>query len=228
MTNRKRICWVVRPLWSERMCGMAPKNKFTREEMVAAAVQVVRGKGIDALTAKALAEELGTSTQPVFTCFGAMDAVKDAVQGAATLLYDEYVAKGLKEKIPFYGVGMQFIRFAREEPQLYRLLFLTQTEERDGGALEAMKRSQTMVVPFLERIYRIGEKEAKRYFRDLWLVVHSIATLIVTGGCTYSDAEIGMILTGFSISIYKAMKEVPGFVDGAFDRDEIFRKLIEE
>ena len=51
---------------------MAPKNKFTREEMVNAALQVVRGKGIDALTAKALAEELGTSTQPVFTCFATM------------------------------------------------------------------------------------------------------------------------------------------------------------
>ena len=45
---------------------MAPKNKFTREEMVAAALHVVRRKGEDALTAKALAEELGTSTQPVF------------------------------------------------------------------------------------------------------------------------------------------------------------------
>ena len=41
---------------------MAPKNKFTREEMVEAALRVVRKKGIDALTAKALAEELGTDT----------------------------------------------------------------------------------------------------------------------------------------------------------------------
>ena len=58
---------------------MAPKNKFTREEMVEAALRVVRKKGIDALTAKALAEELGTSTQPVFTCFGTMDAAKSEV-----------------------------------------------------------------------------------------------------------------------------------------------------
>ena len=52
---------------------MAPKNKFTREEMVEAALRVARAKGIDGLTAKTLADELGTSTQPVFTAFGSMD-----------------------------------------------------------------------------------------------------------------------------------------------------------
>ena len=55
---------------------MAPKNKFTKEEMVEAALRVVRAKGIGGLTAKTLADELGTSTQPVFTAFKSMDGVK--------------------------------------------------------------------------------------------------------------------------------------------------------
>ena len=41
---------------------MAPKNKFTKEEMVMAALHVVREKGIDGLTAKTMADALGTST----------------------------------------------------------------------------------------------------------------------------------------------------------------------
>ena len=62
---------------------MAPKNKFTKEEMVEAALQVVRSQGIDCLTAKTMADELGTSTQPIFTAFGSMDAVKQEVYAAA-------------------------------------------------------------------------------------------------------------------------------------------------
>ena len=104
---------------------MAPKNKFTREEMVAAAVRVVRAKGIDKLTAQALAAELGTSTQPVFTCFSTMDTVKAEVRTAAEALYHAYSSKGLQEDVPFFGFGLQYIRFAKEEPELYRLLFLT-------------------------------------------------------------------------------------------------------
>ena len=62
---------------------MAPRNKYTREEMVEAAVRVVREKGIDALTAKALAGELGVSTQPVFTCFHTIEEAKREVRVAA-------------------------------------------------------------------------------------------------------------------------------------------------
>ena len=69
---------------------------------------------------------------------------------------------------------------------------------------------------------------ADRYFRDLWLVVHGLATLIVSGECSYSEQEIGRILTGFSLSVCKAIKEIPGFVEGTFDRDKEFHKLLEQ
>ena len=205
---------------------MAPKNKFTKEEMVEAALQVVRAKGIDGLTAKTMADKLGTSTQPVFTAFGSMDTVKREVYAAAIRVYDRYTNAGLQEKIPFFGVGMQYIRFAREEPELYRLLFLTQTQNSGYSAMQSMQHLQALVRPTLVGIYHITPEEADRYFRDLWLVVHSLSTLIVTGDCPYSDREIGQILTGFSISICKSIKEIPGFASGAFDRDAIFRALL--
>ena len=52
-------------------------------------------------------------------------------------------------------------------------------------------------------------EEADIYFRDLWLVVHSLAILIVTGDCPYSEREIRQILTSFSLSICKSIKEIP-------------------
>ena len=207
---------------------MAPKNKFTRDEMVAAAVQVVRTKGIDKLTAQALAAKLGTSTQPVFTCFSTMDTVRAEVRAAAEALYHAYSSNGLQEDVPFFGFGLQYIRFAKEEPELYRLLFLTPGADGKNGALEAMLQSQAIVRPSLMQIYHISATDADRYFRDLWLVVHSLATLIVTNSCPYSDAEIDQILTGFSLSLCKAIKEIPGFTAGAFDRDALFRALTTE
>ncbi len=189
---------------------MAPKNKFTKEEMVAAALRVVRGKGIDGLTAKTMADALGASTQPVFTCFGSMDGVRQEVYAATLRVYEGYAGAGLQEEIPFLGVGMQYIRFAREEP-LYRLLFLTQEQGQESLAVSSMRHLQELVRPSLMGIYHITAEEADVYFRDMWLAAHSISTLIVTGGCPYSDLDIGQILTGFSVGICKAIKEIPGF-----------------
>lgn len=209
----------------EAQTAMAPKNKFTRDEMVQAALRVVRAGGIHSLTAKALADELGTSTQPVFTCFSTMDTLRGEVRTAAQVMFDSYIDRGLNEPIPFFGVGMQQLRFARTEPQLYRLLFLT---GEDNGTLAAMQRMQDAVRPAIMRIYRLDETAANRYFRDLWLVGHSLATLIVTGECPYSEREIAAILTGFSVSVYQAIRRIPGFVENSYDRDAVFRALIGE
>ena len=205
---------------------MAPKNKFTKEEMAEAALRVVRAKGIDCLTAKTIADELGTSTRPIFTGFGSMEDVKQAVYAAAMRVYDSYTSAGLKEKIPFLGVGKSYIRFAREKPELYRLLFLTRTPEY--SAMKSMQHLQALVRPAVMNIYHITAEEADLYFRDLWLVTHSLSTLIVTGDCVYSDQEISQILTGFSISICRSIKEIPGFAAGAFDRDAAFRALVDK
>ena len=179
---------------------LAPKNKFTKNEMVAAAVNVVRRSGIESLTAKALAAELKISTQPVFTCFANMDSLKNEVYKAAEKIYEERVLRGLKEKTPFFGFGKQYIGFSKEEPELYRLLFLTPGTVK-SGALFMAERSKELVKQSLIEIYRLSETEAEVYFRYMWLAVHGIATLFVTGGCDYSDEEISKILTGFSVSI---------------------------
>lgn len=204
---------------------MAPKNKFTKEQIVAAALKVVREGGISSLTAKTLAEKLGTSTRPIFTAFATMDNLKNEMRSAAENTYKEYVAEGLKEKIPFLGLGMKHIHFAQNEPELYRFLFLTSSPEKNNCAFDAMQQALEAARPSLMSIYRITAEEADFYFRDMWLVVHSLSTLMVSGGVDYSPKEIGEILSGFSLSICKAIKEIPGFASGNFDRDKLFKEI---
>lgn len=211
------------------MYALAPKNKFTREEMVAAAVQVVRKNGAEGLTAKSVAEELAISTQPIFTCFATMEALRADVLASAEKIYADYCAKGLEEPVPFFGFGMRYIRFAKEEPQLYRLVFLSDESNAlnsEGNAIKEMRRSQKTLRPLIMDIYKLTEAEADLLFHSLWLVVHSIATLYVTGGCSYTENRIGKILMRFCLSTCKSIKEIKGFTDGSFDRDVEFKKLI--
>ena len=55
---------------------MPPKPKFTREEIAAAALEIVKESGVDALTARNLGDRLGTSSRPIFTAFKNMSEVK--------------------------------------------------------------------------------------------------------------------------------------------------------
>lgn len=73
---------------------MAPKNKFMKEEIICAALDVVRAGGIGALTAKAIADRLGVSTRPIFSYYKTMDEVKADVREAASELYKKYSEVG--------------------------------------------------------------------------------------------------------------------------------------
>lgn len=207
---------------------MPPSVKFTKEKIVNAALQVVREKGTAALTTRQIAAVLGVSTRPIFTYFQNMQQVQEAVRQAAQALYHSYIKKGLEQVHPFIGLGEQYIRFATQEPELYRLLFLPLAPGSENKAMEEMERTQNLVLEFLQQIYQLDEAAAKRFFRDVWLVAHSLAALIVTNCCPYSPEEIRQILTSVSLSVCKACKEIPEFVTNHLDRNTLFRSIIEK
>ena len=205
---------------------MPPKVKFQKEEIVRAALNVAREKGMDAVTAREVAASLNVSPRPIFTYYDTMDQLRRDVFDMAKEEYRAYIERGLAAPIPFLGVGQQYVRFAREEPELYRLLFLTRPDGAVGGAMEALKFTQDLVRESLMRIYRMDAHAADCYFRDLWLMAFSFATLIVTEDCPYSDEEMSAIFSEVSLSVCKAYKEIPGLAEGKFDKDALFSALV--
>ncbi len=205
---------------------MPPRVKFQKEEIVRAALNVARERGIDAVTAREVAAALGVSTRPIFTWFDTMDQLKAEVHELAKERYCGCIRRGLEEPIPFLGVWRQYLRFAREEPELYRLLFLTRPDNGSGGAMEAMRFSRELARPSLMRIYNMDAAVADKFFRDLWLAAFSFATLIVTDNCPYTEEEMLSVGTEISLAVCKAYKEIPGLPEGNYDRDAIFEELV--
>lgn len=104
---------------------MPPKVKFTREQIITAALNVTRKNGIVGLTARGLAAELGSSAKPIFGLFQNMEEVQKEVIAAANTLYQSYISRGMTEgKYPPYKAsGIAYIQFAKEEKELFKLLF---------------------------------------------------------------------------------------------------------
>ena len=207
---------------------MPPKVKFQKEDIVSAALDVVRQKGIDAVTAREVAKALKVSVGPIFTWFETMEQLKAEVFERAKGHYREYIERGLTGPIPFLGVWQQYLRFAKDEPELYRLLFLTRPGSASGGAMEALRFSQDLARESLMCVYNLDANMADSYFRNIWLVAFSFATLIVTDDCPYSEKEMLDIGAEISLSICKAYKEIPGLPQGHYDRDAIFRELVKK
>ena len=98
---------------------MPPKVRITKEEIIEAALRIVRESGDEALNARNVAAALGCSTQPVFSNFPSMVELRLAVVERADMLYESYIKEEIEsEKYPAYKAsGMAYIRFAVEEKQ---------------------------------------------------------------------------------------------------------------
>ena len=77
---------------------MPPKAKFTKAEIIEAALNIVRADGYEALTSRALGTYLGSSARPIFTVFKNMEEVQQDMIKSAKALYKEYVNKGKFDK----------------------------------------------------------------------------------------------------------------------------------
>lgn len=184
---------------------MPPKQKFTKEEVVTAALNLARRDGLEGVTARALGAKLGSSSKPIFTVFKSMDEVQEETIRAAKAVYTGYVQRGLSQSPAFKGVGLEYIRFAKDEPQLFRLLFMT-SKDAAQHLSDVLPSIDENSIGILDAIYNLyGEKhgltknQCYKLYQYTWIFTHGIAALFATGVCQFTETEIkGMLTDAFS------------------------------
>ena len=175
---------------------MPPKPKFTKEEIVSAALELVSERGIEALTARELGARLGSSARPIFTVFNSMEEVQAEVRAAALKRFESYAEKAMDYTPVFKQVGMQMILFAIEEPKLYQLVYMSENAGATDfeGIVERLGDVARLCVDVIQRDYGLSESDAKTLFEHVWIYTFGIGALCATGMCRFSQEEIIQML----------------------------------
>lgn len=106
-------------------CPIPPRRRYTPDRILDAALRVVREQGVDAVSARGVAQALGCSTAPVFRCFENMEALHEAVLDRILARFAEATEAPL-DPDPLFAAGLGMVLFAADEPRLYEALFLRQ------------------------------------------------------------------------------------------------------
>lgn len=158
---------------------MPPKNRFTREQIIQAAVNMTRREGIGAVTARAVGAELNSSSKVVFGQFESMEELQREVLRAAEGLYQARIRQEMEagRYPPYKASGMAYIGFAREEPALFRLLFM---RDRTREAPPPESEDVRMLTGLIQKSIGLGEEEAYLFHLEMWICVHGIAAMLAT------------------------------------------------
>lgn len=173
---------------------MPPKAKFTREEIISAALEVARSKGIEAITAREVGNYLGTSSSPVFVAFKNMDELLNEVYNSAVCEYSEFIADSVNYTPVFKHFGFRLIEYARTQPNIFKLLYKnSQGDKSYSKMIMSMPAADFCVQTIMEQA-QVEFENAKLIFEQVLLSGLGICYMITDNKCTFTEQELNKYL----------------------------------
>ena len=172
---------------------MPPKIKFSKENIINSAFNLVREKGLESLSARNLAFELKSSPQPIFSYFENMDEVKKSVFDRAVKEYksytDEEIARG-KYNV-YKSMGMAYIKFARYEKHLFKMLFMCENKKY----FEQSDMIFSEAVDLIKGNFSLPSNMAEKFHLEIWIFVHGIASMYATEFVDFEEETVSELIT---------------------------------
>ncbi len=190
---------------------MPPRAKITKEMVIDAAFEVAREAGGENINARTVAKKLNCSTQPIMYHFATIEELKKAVYAKLDGFHTEYLMSVNPQEDVMLGIGLNYIRFAVEEPNLFRFLF------QSGFAVEnnllEMIDSEELepVITAMQEAMNLNREQTKDVFITLALFVHGYASIIVNNALEYDEelikAHLERAYKGAVLAIQEEMKD---------------------
>lgn len=180
---------------------MPRKPVIHKQDIISAAVEIVRANGYESLNARAIAERLGCSTQPIFSNFSNMEDLTCSVVQRSLEIYNDFVSEEFKQPHdypPYKTNGMAYIRFAMEEKNLFKLLFMRDRTNESSPAEESTFHD---VLPLIMKATGLNREQASLFHFEIWATVHGIAVMVAS---SYYNADMELI-SGTLTDVYQGL-----------------------
>lgn len=175
---------------------MPPKPKFTREQIIDSAYEILREEGIDAVVARNVGKKLGTTSSPIFTVFSGMEELKEELYQKAKDVCLKYIGQAVNYEPAFKEFGRRCVLFAQKEPHIYSFLFKKRLLTIDTMSI-AEKEYSDIVLPILSGVgkaFDLTIEEVRLILERLFVYCNGIMTLTLNGRKAYSEQKVNEIL----------------------------------
>ena len=180
---------------------------FTKEEIIARALQIVQEKGHEALSARSLGAALGSSSRPIFTVFRNMEEVESEVRAAAGRHFAAYV-EDVTDYVPaFKEFGLRLFRYARQEQHLFHYLFL----QKNAPSENVLQKAEECLED-IRAEYGISRVQSGQLFRQMWVFIYGLVMLSAKAVETYTEETVSRLISiqfVSNLNFIRAGKNIP-------------------
>lgn len=175
-------------------------KKVNKEDIINASVEIVRKEGITGLNARKIAKNLGCSTQPIFYIYPNMEEIRKDTLKEISKIFDKAMMKSNYNQVVYKDIGINYIKFAKEEPILFKLLFNSEINDKALCFVDLTGTSEK-IFETISNQTGLSLENIKEFHLRMWLYVNGIANLVANNTYNFTDEEIDNLLSEQYISM---------------------------
>lgn len=174
-----------------------PTNvRITKNMILDTAFDIARSGGLEDVSNREIASRLGCSIRPIYYQFKNTDELKGELYAKIEKYFYTYLMDNMRDDIPPYKqVGINYIRFAREESHLFRILFMSETNLLPMGFVTKDEDDFRELAKFIKFSTKLSDDDIKTFHVRMWLFAHGIASLVASNTVVFSDTQIEKLLS---------------------------------
>ena len=161
---------------------MPPKPIITKQDIINAAIQLVRENGISSINARNLAKTLNCSTKPLFRIYTNMDEIKKDIKIELDNYYNSFMESKINDENRLLSQGLAYIEFAQNEKMIFNTLFMNMTMK--GSSLQDIIHAEwnRITIENAKKVTGLSIEKSEILFINFWLYSHGVATQIISNG----------------------------------------------
>ncbi len=175
---------------------MSKEVKITKDIILEAAFDIVREKGLEEVSNRSIAKRLECSIRPIYYQFNNSDELKKELYNKIEKYFYKYIMDNMIDNIPYYRqVGINYIKFAREEKNFFKILFMSKSDYLPEGFVSKSEDDFKEISKLIKMSTKLNDDDIKSFHIKMWMFTHGIATLLATDTVLLTEEQISNLLS---------------------------------
>ncbi len=175
---------------------MSKEVKITKDMILEAAFDIVREKGLEEVSNRSIAKRLECSIRPIYYQFNNSDELKKEFYNKIEKYFYKYIMDNMIDNIPYYRqVGINYIKFAREEKNFFKILFMSKSDYLPEGFVSKSEDDFKEISKLIKMSTKLNDDDIKSFHIKMWMFTHGIATLLATDTVLLTEEQISNLLS---------------------------------
>ena len=175
---------------------MSKNVTITKEMILTAAFDIAREKGLDGISNRELAKKLNCSIRPIYYQFQNVDELYKELYIKIEKYFYKFLMDNMNDEMPKYKqVGINYIKFAKEEKELFKILFMSKIDLGLNDFIAKDMEDFKDLSKLIKISTNLNDEDIESFHIKMWIFSHGLATLVASSTINISDEQLKQLLS---------------------------------